>query len=414
MTTMKIHDFHGWLMLDKPQGLSSARAMGLIKKHWNHIKTGHGGTLDPFATGLLPIAFGEATKTSAYVMGNEKRYLFTVRWGQETDTLDSEGAIQKTASLLPSPQDIQDILPSWTGEIMQTPPIYSAIKVGGKRAYHLARRGETPLLSPRKVHIRDLSFLRAPDERHACFSMVCGKGVYVRALARDLARALGTYATVVQLRRTHIGFFSLQDSLSLEHILKTPYSAIRGAACVPLGRAFFSLDRMFSDFPSLELNPERALGWRQGKSVAMVQVRDLRGDFSLDRISGDATSRGSISEDSTSRDGVSEDSTSRDGVSEGSTSRDSVSEGNNARDGTSGGSNARDGVSKDKKEKHTREEKENPLSSHPHLNPIHHDKNYAVWTRGQVIGIARCETGFLRVQCIFNRPTRPLHEKGTL
>jgi len=207
-------DVHGWVVLDKPSGMNSTHAVSRLKRIFNAKKAGHAGTLDPLATGILPIAFGEATKTVPFVQDGEKAYRFTVRWGTETDTDDADGRIAAQSDLRPATAEILALLPGFIGTILQLPPSYSAIKINGERAYDLARDGEAPVLSPRPVTIHALDLLSAePDE--AVFEARCGKGTYVRAIARDLGRSLGCYGHVSALRRTRVGPFYETDAVLL-------------------------------------------------------------------------------------------------------------------------------------------------------------------------------------------------------
>jgi len=184
-------DVHGWVVLDKPIGMTSTHAVAVVKRLFQAKRAGHAGTLDPLASGGLPIAMGEATKTVPFVMDGRKRYRFTVAWGEERDTDDTEGRVVKTSDLRPSAEAISELLPQFTGKIEQTPPQYSAIKVQGERAYDLARDGETVELKPRPVEIHHLTLVQQPDSSHSVFEAECGKGTYVRALARDIGRILG-------------------------------------------------------------------------------------------------------------------------------------------------------------------------------------------------------------------------------
>jgi len=207
-------DVHGWVVLDKPSGMNSTHAVSRLKRIFNAKKAGHAGTLDPLATGILPIALGEATKTVPFVQDGEKAYRFTVRWGTETDTDDADGRIAAQSDLRPATAEILALLPGFIGTILQLPPSYSAIKINGERAYDLARDGEAPVLSPRPVTIHALDLLSSePDE--AVFEARCGKGTYVRAIARDLGRSLGCYGHVSALRRTRVGPFYETDAVLL-------------------------------------------------------------------------------------------------------------------------------------------------------------------------------------------------------
>lgn len=208
-------DVDGWLILDKPQGITSTQAVSRVKRLFNAKKAGHAGTLDPLATGILPIGFGEATKTVPFVQDGKKAYLFTVSWGVETDSDDAEGSVVKTSEMRPERAAIQAIMDRFIGTIMQVPPSYSAIKVNGERAYDIARDGEKVELAAREITIDSLELMEfGPD--HAVFEARCGKGTYVRAIARDMGRALGCLGHVTALRRTRVGPFEISDAVPLE------------------------------------------------------------------------------------------------------------------------------------------------------------------------------------------------------
>jgi tRNA pseudouridine55 synthase len=212
---------HGWFILDKPPGMSSTQAVSTIKRLYNAQKAGHAGTLDPLATGVLPIALGEATKTVPFVVEGEKAYRFSVRWGAETRTDDAEGETVKTSDARPLIAEIEALLPNFTGEILQIPPRFSAIKVNGERAYDLARDGEAVALEPRSVVVSELKVVAQPDASTTVFEARCGKGTYVRALARDLGRALGCYGHVIALRRTRVGPFDENQALRSDALLSS-------------------------------------------------------------------------------------------------------------------------------------------------------------------------------------------------
>jgi len=207
---------HGWVIVDKPEGVTSTQVVGLVKRVFNAQKAGHAGTLDPMATGVLAVALGEATKTVPYAMDAEKTYRFTACWGEGRDSDDAEGAVTATSEIRPTRTQIEAAIPALVGPISQIPPVYSAIKVQGERAYDLARDGEAVALEPRIVEIHEAHLVSIPDRDHAVFEMRCGKGAYVRAWVRDLARALGTVGHVSQLRRTRVGGFSVKDAIPLE------------------------------------------------------------------------------------------------------------------------------------------------------------------------------------------------------
>ena len=209
---------HGWLVLDKPAGVTSTRALASVKRLFNAQKAGHAGTLDPLATGVLPIAFGEATKTTAFAVEGIKTYLFTVQWGVETTTDDSEGEVVERNDSRPDGAKVEAALSQFIGEILQTPPAFSAIKIQGQRAYDLARDGQVVALEPRPVQIDELKLVAMPCPDTAVFEATCGKGTYVRALARDLGRTMGCYGHVTQLRRTRVGAFLEADALAMEEL----------------------------------------------------------------------------------------------------------------------------------------------------------------------------------------------------
>ncbi len=208
------NDVHGWVVLDKPAGMTSTHAVSRLKRLFNAEKAGHAGTLDPLATGVLPVAFGEATKTVPFVQDGEKAYRFTVRWGAETDTDDCDGGLAAQSGARPAAAGIRALLPLFTGTIQQLPPSYSAIKINGERAYDLARGGAAPVLSPRPVTIYALDLINS-GRVEAVFEARCGKGTYVRAIARDLGRSLGCYGHVSALRRTQVGPFYETDAVTL-------------------------------------------------------------------------------------------------------------------------------------------------------------------------------------------------------
>ena len=205
----------GWLILDKPQGMTSTQAVTKVRRLFDAAKAGHAGTLDPLATGVLPIALGEATKTVPFAVEGLKTYRFTIRFGAETDTDDAEGAVTAESEARPSSEAIAAMLSRFTGEISQVPPRFSALKVDGARAYDLARDKEEFELAPRMVSIERLLLVSRSDPDHCVLETECGKGTYVRALARDLGRALGTCAHVEALRRTRVGAFGEEDAVTL-------------------------------------------------------------------------------------------------------------------------------------------------------------------------------------------------------
>lgn len=216
----KKNAINGWLVLDKPYGITSNEALGKIKRIFSPQKVGHAGTLDPRASGLLPVAFGEATKTVPFVMDGRKVYRFEVTWGTETDTDDTEGEVIATSDKRPEAETIAAVLTEFTGTIMQVPPKFSAIKVAGERAYDLARDGEEVELEARPIDVHRLDLVDCPDADRAVFEAECGKGTYVRALARDLGRRLGTCGHVTSLRRLLVGPFGEDDLVDFDDILE--------------------------------------------------------------------------------------------------------------------------------------------------------------------------------------------------
>ncbi len=248
----------GWIILDKPYGLGSTQAVGKVRWLYAAEKAGHAGTLDPLATGLLPIALGEATKTVPFVQGGGKRYRFEIEWGSQTSTDDLEGEVIASSDVRPTEVALRDALPRFTGTIMQRPPAFSAIKVDGERAYDLARAGEAVELAERPVTITGLELLAHSPER-SLLEMACEKGTYVRALARDLAQALGTRGHVTLLRRTAVAGFTEADALTIEAI----EGAIdRDALLRPSAIALRHL-------PELRLTPDDAAFIRNGGAVLL-------------------------------------------------------------------------------------------------------------------------------------------------
>ncbi len=227
---------HGWVILDKPSGITSTQAVATVRRIFNAQKAGHAGTLDPLATGILAIALGEATKTVPYVQDAAKIYRFTATWGEARDTDDAEGKVTGTSDVRPDQAAIEAMLPRFTGPLIQTPPAYSAIKVAGERAYDLARQGEEVILEARPVQVYEARLVEAaPDQ--AVFEILCGKGTYVRSWVRDIAQALGTLGYVSQLRRTRIGGFLEKDAVGLETLTPFMHSPAAFAYLKPLSTA---------------------------------------------------------------------------------------------------------------------------------------------------------------------------------
>ncbi len=260
---------HGWLVLDKPLGATSTQALGAVKRIFEAQKAGHAGTLDPLATGILPIAFGEATKTVAFAVDGEKAYRFSVRWGEETATDDAEGEVTARSDKRPTMADIDALLPEFTGEISQRPPSFSAIKVEGNRAYDLARDGELVELEPRLVVIEELRLVETPDPHTAVFEAECGKGTYVRALARDMGRRLGCYGHVIALRRTRVGPFSEDEAVTLDE-LREAAAPENGS---DIGQFLMPVERALCDVTELAVSQQDASNLAMGRAV-LIRGRD--------------------------------------------------------------------------------------------------------------------------------------------
>ncbi|MGH1376622.1 MAG: tRNA pseudouridine(55) synthase TruB [Alphaproteobacteria bacterium] len=257
----------GWVNLDKPYGMTSTQAIGKVRRFLNAQKIGHAGTLDPLATGILPIALGDATKTIPFAQDAIKTYLFTVTWGEQRATDDAEGEVIATSDHKPSQKDIINALPTFTGNIEQTPPIFSAIKIHGARAYDLARAGEIPELKSRIVSIQQLDLI-SHDEQSATLRTTCGKGTYIRSLARDLAIHLGTVGYVSMLRREKVGVFTEQNAISLDIIEEMDYVAARSEALLPL-------QTVLDDIPALALKEEETVRLRNGQALQFVSRPDF-------------------------------------------------------------------------------------------------------------------------------------------
>jgi tRNA pseudouridine55 synthase len=265
----------GWIVLDKPADLGSTQAVGRVRRAFRAQKGGHAGTLDPLATGVLPIALGEATKTVPFLMDADKAYRFTVEWGTETASFDREGAVTATSDVRPAPEAVAEALTAFVGEIDQVPPAFSAIKIAGERAYDLAREGVAVDLAPRKVTIHEARLAGAPDADHAEIEIVCGKGTYVRALARDLAAALGARAHVSALRRTRVGPFSDDRAITLEFVEELCDRDAGSEVLLPVETAL-------DDIPALAVTAEDAFRLSQGRPIVLLprQVETLKARLS--------------------------------------------------------------------------------------------------------------------------------------
>jgi tRNA pseudouridine55 synthase len=265
----KGRDISGWLCLDKAVGQTSTAAVASVKRLFGAQKAGHAGTLDPLASGALPIALGDATKTVPFVQDGEKLYRFTVRWGVETDTDDADGAPVAASDKRPDRAAILAALPEFTGEIMQRPPAYSALKIEGARAYDLAREGETVTLEERPVSIHSLTLVEMPDADHAVLEAACGKGTYVRAIARDLGRRLGTLGHVSALRRLKVGPFDEASMITLAALI----DAREAGSAADLDRFLQPVGVALGTLPEIAVSSSDAARLRRGQSV-LLRGRD--------------------------------------------------------------------------------------------------------------------------------------------
>lgn len=260
----KTGSVHGWVALDKPLGLTSTQAIGKVRWLLGAGKAGHAGTLDPLASGILPIALGEGTKTVPYMVDADKAYDFTVTWGQNTDSLDAEGDVTETSDVRPSHDAIEAVLPEFIGDIEQIPPKYSAIKIDGRRAYDLMRTGEDIALKARSVRVHSLEIYDICDGS-VSLRLSCGKGTYVRAIARDLAERLGTCGHVTYLRRTRVGPFSEDTSFSLDALEKLHYEGGVSTALLPVETAL-------DDIPVLAATAEQVRELKHGRAIALSET----------------------------------------------------------------------------------------------------------------------------------------------
>jgi tRNA pseudouridine55 synthase len=251
---------HGWVVIDKPKDVTSTQVVGIVRRIFDAQKAGHAGTLDPMATGVLAIALGEATKTVPFAMDAEKTYRFTATWGEARDSDDAEGEVTATSPVRPTREQIEAALPAFTGEIVQVPPAYSAIKVQGERAYDLAREGEVVVLEPRTVEVLESRLVGMPDADHAEFEILCGKGTYVRAWVRDIAKAMGTLGYVSDLRRTRIGGFSAETAIGLEKLKALGHGPAAFEHLRPIATALDGI-------PALAVTGPDAVRLKSGNSV---------------------------------------------------------------------------------------------------------------------------------------------------
>ncbi len=258
----------GWLILDKALGMTSTAAVGAVRRFFDAAKAGHGGTLDPLATGLLPIALGEATKTVPYVMDGMKTYRFTLKFGEARSTDDAEGEVIATSEKRPSDAQIEAALPAFRGTISQRPPVFSALKVDGERAYDLARAGEVVELAPRDILIERFDLIGRPDANQAIFEVRSGKGAYMRSLGRDLAEALGSRGHVAALRRIAVGPFNESHGISLDSLKALGHIPAASRHLLPVATAL-------DDIPALAITDSEASRLRCGQAVGPIRRQDL-------------------------------------------------------------------------------------------------------------------------------------------
>lgn len=279
-------DVDGWVVLDKPENLTSTDAVSIVRRLFNANKAGHAGTLDPLASGILPIALGEATKTVPWLMEAQKIYRFSIRWGVSTATQDREGAVTAESDVRPAKEAIEAALPAFVGEIEQVPPAFSAVKVDGERAYDLARAGEQVELKPRAVVVYEAALESQDGADFATLRIRSGKGFYIRALVRDLAAALGAEGHVHTLRRTAVGPFAEAESVSLDVLREMSHKAAAYECLRPVETAL-------ADIPALAINGEDAFRLRQGRPIVLLPhaVEALRPKFRPRTISGQDASR---------------------------------------------------------------------------------------------------------------------------
>jgi tRNA pseudouridine55 synthase len=270
----------GWLIIDKPTGMGSTDVVNRVKRLFQAQKCGHGGTLDPLATGVLPIAFGAATKTVPYVMDGTKTYRFTLAFGDLRDTDDADGKTIGTSDARPTDAQIQAALPAFRGDIMQVPPIFSAIKVAGERAYDLAREGQVVELQPRPARVDRFELESRPDADTAIFTVQSGKGVYMRSLARDLARACGTVGHIAALRRMRVGPFHEKDAIPLDKL------GLPGDTPPPSPDLLLPVATALADIPALALSEAEAARLLYGQAISLVEL--------MGRIPGDANPDGGL------------------------------------------------------------------------------------------------------------------------
>ncbi len=259
-------NFNGWIILDKQSGVTSRQVVTKISKILKNCKVGHGGTLDPISTGVLPIALGEATKLISFIQNKNKKYSFTIKWGESTDTDDIEGEVLEKSDVRPSKEEIKKALNFFIGKINQIPPIYSAIKIGGKRSYTLARENISIRHKPRKIEVYKFHLKKIINHNYAEFEVVCGKGTYVRSLARDIAEKLNTKAHITKLRRHFVGDFEEKDSIFIDFFEEIIHSPTFLDKIKPI-------EKVLDDIPALSLTDIEARKLRHGQKIKLNRLK---------------------------------------------------------------------------------------------------------------------------------------------
>ena len=256
----------GWLIVDKPRGITSTDVVNRVRREFDARKAGHGGTLDPLGTGILPVAFGAATKTVPYIVDSTKVYRFTIRFGEARATDEADGQIIATSEHRPTDDEIREKLPAFIGDIMQVPPAFSAVKVAGERAYDMAREGRPAALEPRPARVDRFELIERPDADTAIFEVQCGKGVYMRSLARDLAIACGTLGHISALRRLRVGPFTESQAIPLDKLTRTDDTAPASPDLL------LPVETALADIPALALTEAEAFGLSHGQAISLVAL----------------------------------------------------------------------------------------------------------------------------------------------
>ena len=266
MTKVNSNKINGWIIVDKQSGISSRQAVSKISKIFKLNKIGHGGTLDPLASGILPIAVGEATKLISFIQNKKKKYSFTIRWGESTDTDDIEGKVIEKSNSRPNKEEIQNALCAFTGKIYQIPPNFSAIKIDGQRSYNLARKKISVRHNPRQIEVYEFNLKKILNIDSAVFEVICGKGTYIRSLARDLAEKLNTKGHVIKLRRHFVGNFDEKDKIIIDFSKEIIHSPSFFKKIIPT-------EKVLDDIPALFLTETEAMKLRQGQKIRLKSLK---------------------------------------------------------------------------------------------------------------------------------------------